>query len=330
MGGIVALACLIAFGKFTITTDLSANRSWQARSITEAQVEWPPPPALPIHFTEKRFVEANSEVPENPPDDTSNFSFRDQQAAQPEASASLVTDDTPQVKGEEETVKIADSAEQTPPPQPPSSQSEQQTLPSLKTTLPPQQAISAKNDLKEGKSEEGIHFEKSEEQGERSKTILLTQSTGQRPINPSDSALSPPKQQPRPKLSPELIRGPLMKSSSTAHRIGTVAIECRLHPYGVYLQEMLKSIEEQWHQLAIGSLQFLQKSDMPSIVTYRFTLLPSGKIEKLARLDSGKSSLPAELCRQAIASRVPFGAWTDEMIKEFGQSDEITISFRYR
>ena len=54
------------------------------------------------------------------------------------------------------------------------------------------------------------------------------------------------------------------------------------------------------------------------------------KIEKLVRLDSGQSSLPAELCRQAIASRVPFGTWTDEMIKEFGQSDEITISFRYR
>ena len=110
MGGIVALACLIAFGKFTITTDLCANRSRQARSMTEAQVEWSASPALPIHFSEKRFVEANSEVPENPPDDTSNFSFRDQQAAQPEPSASLVTDDTPQVKGEEETVKIADSA----------------------------------------------------------------------------------------------------------------------------------------------------------------------------------------------------------------------------
>jgi hypothetical protein len=330
MGGIVALACLIAFGKFTITTDLSANRSWQARPMTEAQVEWSPPPALPIHFTEKRFVEANSEVPENPPDDTSNFSFRDQQAAQPEPAASLVTDDTPQVKGEEETVKIADSAEQTPPPQPPSSQSEQQTLPSLKTTLPPQQAISAKNDLKEGKSEEGIHFEKSEDQGEHSKTVLLAQNATPSPINRRDSALTPPKPQPRPKLSPELIRGPLMKSSTTAHRIGTVAIECRLHPYGVYLQEMLKSIEEQWHQLATGSLQFLQKARMPGIVTYRFTLLPSGKIEKLVRLDSGQSSLPAELCRQAIASRVPFGAWTDEMIKEFGQSDEITISFRYR
>ena len=50
--------------------------------------------------------------------------------------------------------------------------------------------------------------------------------------------------------------GPPMKSSTTAHRIGTVAIECRLHPYGVYLQEMLKSIEEQWHQLATGFYSF--------------------------------------------------------------------------
>ena len=142
-----------------------------------------PPPALPIHFTEKRFVEANSEVPENPPDDTSNFSFRDQQAAQPEASASLVTEDTPQVKGEEETVKIADSAEQTPPP--PTSFLSVRTANSayLKTTLPPQQAISAKNDLKEGKSEEGIHFEKSEDQESTAKTVLLAQNANPSPVN---------------------------------------------------------------------------------------------------------------------------------------------------
>ena len=116
-------------------------------------------------------------------------------------------------------------------------QSEQQTLPSLKTTPPPQQAISAKNDLKEGKSEEGIHFEKSEDQGKHSKTVLLAQNANPSPINRRDSALTPPKPQTRPKLSPELIRGPPMKSSTTAHRIGTVAIECRLHPYGVYLKK---------------------------------------------------------------------------------------------
>ena len=44
-----------------------------------------------------------------------------------------------------------------------------------------------------------------------------------------------------------------MKSITSAPRVGTVAIECRLHPYGVYIQKMMQSIEEQWNQLARGS-----------------------------------------------------------------------------
>jgi len=40
--------------------------------------------------------------------------------------------------------------------------------------------------------------------------------------------------------------------------------------------------------------------------------------------------LAAELCRQAIASRVPFGEWSEKMIQDFGQSDQITINFRYQ
>jgi hypothetical protein len=330
LGGIAALACLIGFGEFTIVTKLSANQGTQPESMTATQVRWDIHPVMPINFSEKRFVEANSEVPENPPDETSNFSFRDQQAAQLEPSPSPATDDTPEVKGEEETVKIAIAEEQTSPSQAPPPQPKTEALQDSENNLPPKQAISSETDLKDGKSEEGIHLKKSEEEGEDRKTVLLAQSTGQSLANREDSPLTPRTQRPRPKLSPELIRGPLMKSLTTAHRIGTVAIECRLHPYGVYLQEMLKAIEEQWHQLAVGSLRFLQKDRVPDTVTFRFTLLPTGKIEKIARLDSGKSSLPAELCRQAIASRVPFGIWTEEMIKDFGQSDEVTISFRYR
>jgi len=329
-GGIMAVACLIAFGEFTIATDLSANRKRHPESMGATRISWTPPPPLPINFSEKRFVEANSEVPENPPDETSNFSFRDQQSAQPEPSASTTTDDTPKVKGEEETVKVATAAEQTPPNQTLPAQPKNEISQAPDNNLPPQQAVTSETDLQDGKSKEGIHFQKSEDAGDKPKTVLLAQSTGQSLANQSNSTLTPPRQQPRPKLSPEMIRGPLMKSSTTAHRIGTVAIECRLHPYGVYLQEMLKSIEEQWHQLATGSIRFLQKDRVPGTVTFRFTLLPTGKIDKLTRLDTGQSSLPAELCRQAIASRVPFGIWTKEMIKDFGQSDEVTISFRYR
>ena len=121
-----------------------------------------------------------------------------------------------------------------------------------------------------------------------------------------------------------------MRTLTTAPRIGTIAIESRLHPFGVYLQKMLKAIEEQWHQLALGSIRFMQKDRLPGTLTFRFTLLSTGGINNLSRLDSEGASLAAELCRQAIASRAPFGNWTEDMISDFGKFDEITISFRYR
>jgi hypothetical protein len=137
------------------------------------------------------------------------------------------------------------------------------------------------------------------------------------------------RQKTRPKLSTDLIHGPIMKSVTSAPRLGQIAIECRLHPYGVYIQEMLQSIEEQWNQLAKGSMQFLQHDRLPGRITLRFKLLANGQISNLSRMDNEGYSLAAELCRQAIASRVPFGEWTEKMVNDFGQSDEITISFKY-
>ena len=121
-----------------------------------------------------------------------------------------------------------------------------------------------------------------------------------------------------------------MKTVSSAPRMGVLAIECRLHPYGVYVQEMLRSIEDQWHHLAHGSLHFLQNDKLKSKITYRFTLKADGTIQGLLLTSNEKTSLPAELCRQAIASRVPYGEWTQQMIDDFGQTDEITIHFNYR
>ena len=38
----------------------------------------------------------------------------------------------------------------------------------------------------------------------------------------------------------------------------------------------------------------------------------------------------AEICRQAIESRAPYGKWTEEMIRDFGGEDEVTITFHYK
>ena len=135
---------------------------------------------------------------------------------------------------------------------------------------------------------------------------------------------------PRPRLSPELLRGPIMKTISSAPRIGALAVECRLHPYGVYVQEMLRSIEDQWHHLAQGSLRFLQKDKMKAKNNLPVHIKSGWHNYESFFLGQGDGALPAELCRQAIASRVPFGEWTQKMVDDFGQTDEITIHFNYR
>ena len=68
----------------------------------------------------------------------------------------------------------------------------------------------------------------------------------------------------------------------------------------------------------------------PQTFVYRFKLNSSGKIIDL-ELDSHPFDhlLAAELCRQAIASRAPFGKWTKEMIQDFGHNDQVTIKFEY-
>jgi len=131
-------------------------------------------------------------------------------------------------------------------------------------------------------------------------------------------------------LAPDLVRGPLMETESNAPRVGKVAIDCRLHAYGAYVQEMLQAIEDQWHKLGHGSRSFLSRNHLPPLVKMRFKLDRHGRIHDLTKIDTIRSSLGAEICRQAIQSRAPYGKWTDEMIRDFGGEDVITITFHYR
>jgi len=325
-----ALVCLLMTTEVSVSFGVAETSRHNPSSPAQTQVKWEIAPLLPKNFDKKKFVEANSEVPENPPDETKNFSFRDQQAAQPQIDPKLLADQTPSVKGSDDSVKIVPAERESQPAPDPFNPPVEQPANERSPTAP-SLASSSKTDLEKGPSEDGTHSKKGDDRGEESRTIALNQHQLPNDLSPNPSARHAPKQQQRrPKLSPELIQGPLMKTLTTAPRIGTIAIESRLNPYGVYLQKMLKAIEEQWHQLALGSIRFMQKDRLPGTLTFRFTLLSTGGIKNLSRLDSQGASLAAELCRQAIASRAPFGNWTEDMISDFGKFDEITISFRYR
>lgn len=298
----------------------------------ETTIEWQVAPKLDKAFQAK-FVEANPSIPENPPDNVKQFSFRDQQAAQPKITRNNNSDITPKLNGSKGTVKIVDALKNTMIPDTQSTRVENNEKKSGKiTTQLSKSPISSKNTTIESKSPDGFFSKKLIDDIGKKGTEKLIAALQSKRIDPiishSNSKVQIP--QKRPQLSRELIHGPLMKSITSAPRVGTVAIECRLHPHGVYIQKMMQSIEEQWNQLARGSVQYLQRDRLPDKVTWRFTLQANGLIQNLSRIDNEGESLPSELCRQAIASRVPFGPWSEKMIKDFGKSDEITISFLYQ
>ena len=63
---------------------------------------------------DKKFVEANPNSPINPPDDTNNFSFREQQAAQPNTKPDETKGDLPSLDGVEFSSKVAQSSSASP------------------------------------------------------------------------------------------------------------------------------------------------------------------------------------------------------------------------
>jgi hypothetical protein len=308
----------------------------------EVEVTWEPvslPRSLKPHF-----VEANPDAPENPPDETDNFSFRDQQAAQVEEIAPERASETPKIEGEKpNSQKIVPDGDPVAPAEPlPSVAVDSETVKDFErgspvgkdedTANPPEAPV----ELEKVDDDEGTTVKKveaKENDTESRRQLVLTDIPDKTSIAVVESSPRPnpkPTPRPRPRISADLIRGPIMSTVANAPRIGKVAIECRLHPYGAYVQEMLQAIEDQWSQLAHGSRQFLRRDRLPPKVTLRFTLDADGRIHKLRRLHESGDSVPVEICRQAIVSREPFGKWSAKMIEDFGTSDEVTINFLYR
>jgi hypothetical protein len=80
-GVVVSLVTLVIFIENTKVLFPSVEKA-KSYNKNETVIEWQTKQNLPTEKI-KKFVEANPDVPENPPDRNQQFSFRDQQAAQP-------------------------------------------------------------------------------------------------------------------------------------------------------------------------------------------------------------------------------------------------------
>ena len=303
--------------------------SLQRSTIQSSEINWDTKKLEHVVSDNNKFVEANPDVPENPPDKTRNFSFRDQQAANPEVQDQNRHSEFPKLEGKEGNTKIA-----SPQKQPLGGKKILEFKRIEFPKLSPKVSSSNQSDKKKSKvtPKDGTKMEvKKDEPIDPIFSMFGKNPSDQTSdFTPKFTEMEKKPSRNRPKLSPELLFGPVMKSTRIAPRIGTIAIECNMHVYGVYVQQMLQAIEEQWNQLARGSIRYLQRDKLPEKITFQFILKSNGRIEKLSRVDSQGNSLPTDLCRHAIASRVPFGEWTPQMIKDFGQFDEITLSFNYK
>ena len=276
---------------------------------------------------DRRYVQAAKNAPANTPDKSRFFSFRDQQAAQPEQTSKSSGSLAPMSVGRDQIIGIPEIPDLQKKISTDESEIRDSLNQNLKKASPIQKATPNTIRTDDGDGVESTTMDSLN-------TILdlrvnhPEQITSSKNFNKRIEALT--KHKSRPKLSTQLISSARMKHTQNAPRKGKMAIECRLHPFGIYVQKMLKSIEQQWLLLLSTSYAYIRKMPTPQTFVYRFELNSNGKITDL-KLDNNPlgDMLAAELCRQAIASRAPFGEWTQEMIQDFGHTDQVTIKFEY-
>lgn len=301
---------------------------------------------------EARFVEASPEAPENEPDRKDQYSYRAQQAA--DNSPLSDAENKPKVDGEEDSQKILQgSLEQAPPLQPgvympvarPGEDdgvqggklgvSNLHVLPQLAKPLPapnfiqqdPASALGPGSRVDfVGETPEVIEAPDPDapiDVYRPQPTLEQTQNVGD---GKGGSIEAQPVPRARPRLAPELITGPLMRSHGSTSRRGSLAIDATFSEFGEYEQQFYAAVQTGWYQ----EIEFFQPIDTSTRVQVRFTLYADGRVDKVKAVQTNASEIATFICETAITKRSPFRPWTKEMVHVFGQQRTLNVVFHYR
>lgn len=300
---------------------------------------------------EMRYAEANPEVPENEPDRSDQYSFRAQQAADEKP----LKDDSnvPSVDGEQDSLKVVQGQLQQAPPVPPGVYSPKVRAgegegregakqgAESQAEIVPVQPLPAPDFIRQKPVIEKGPASRSELAGEALE--IFEQPDPEAPINvyqpPADAqpqvqpgdgvggaAEARPGPRARPRLNPELITGPLLKSKSSASRRGNLAIDATFSEFGEYEQQFYAAIQAGWYQ----EIDFFQPIDTASRVHVRFRIKADGTVDKVEAVKTTASKIATIICETAISKRSPFRPWTEEMVRVFGEEQWINVVFNYR
>ncbi|HCJ11683.1 MAG TPA: hypothetical protein DHV51_01090 [Opitutae bacterium] len=256
------------------------------------------------------FMEVNPNVASKVPDNADVFSFKDQQAAQPQPGKGS---NAPHIESDEiNTQKIVDGD-------------------ARPTLVVPVEGVVV--EMSQGESVEGLPYERAisgegvgvaMEAGEPREDLVLF---GKKPrvVENAESVTIP---KPRPRIQRTPVEGPLRKIPTAASELGEVAINAKLNEFGIYTQKMIESIAYQWRLL--GARHVFSPRDIGSIVVVEFVLNKEGGVNSIQIQSTTASDSATFLCKDAILSLVPFGEWSPEMIAFLGENERVSFSFHYR
>ncbi len=305
----------------------------------------------------EKYVEANPDVPSKEPEETNNFSNKDQVAAQPKPVKEKSEDGSPLIEGElEDSPKIVSKefsevevlTEASWQAQSEISQENNESdvidVEDPNLIPPPLQSIPEFID-DQIINDNGIDtyldpYDKSTDQIVKTKNKDKNLTT-----NPlSDSFLSQMKKmrkpeiqqsknknlntpQPRPQLKNKILSGPLKKTYSGVPGTGQFAINSKLSDYGEYLSRLYEVIGTQWTKLATHVA--LSSSEVSSQVIIEFILTSSGQVKKLDVIHTTAGQAGTLICKDAVKSRAPFGNWTSDMLNALGDEQLLRVTFIY-
>jgi hypothetical protein len=281
-----------------------------------------------------QYAETNPQAPDNEPDETNNFSARNQQAANEELPDELSPDRTPATEGEDlPSTKIISGDLNPPIPvfapremQQPSDASVPTTTPSNPERIDPLPGF--EDDVVV--TDEGTGMTEAEE--------IENPKISDEPIDgieadtddtdpfalPSTQEASRPTPQPRPRL-PRAPPGPVRTQRAGVSQTGRVGYDAKFSQFGEYMERMVEVVTQRWHSLAaVRSYR-----ETTSSVRLEFKLRQDGSIGELYTIDTSAKALGILLCRSAIEQGAPYGSWTQEMVDVLGDEQTITFTFHY-
>jgi hypothetical protein len=306
-----------------------------------------------------RYVKATS-APENKPDETKNFSSKNQQIAQVVESKDK-TGDAPEIPdAKEENANAFETGEGGKADQPTIEQLVQQSAETGEEgheeetrkaqphqtevrkmekaeEAPPLPAALRTENPSEGKGkgvaeykEQGQADKMPEKEAKKREIPAVQNNSLVRMETPEvdPAAKAGVKLQPRPRLNLGMPQEVVRKSPrGVATTAGAVAIDSKLSEFGEYLDRMFEVIRTKWNDLnATASLPVTESN---THVLVSFYLTRSGAIEDLQIVETNSGQTAQWLCLDSIKANAPYIEWTPEMVARLGQRQLITIRFIY-